>query len=184
VGFYIRKSFRAGPYRLNLSKHGLGFSGGVKGFRVGAGPRGGYVNAGRKGVYYRKTFGGHRRRSGGHPFLSLLLLLIVLGAVIHFWKVLLTIAAVLAVVLIVGKLLQSWAARPLALPERDPSTPEVTPPESTGGEQLSAPPSELPPTPSTLRVEGGSHVRGVPSAFVAGFRNGLVAGFRNGLKGR
>ena len=54
MGFYIRKSFKAGPVRLNLSKSGLGLSAGIKGLRVGSGPKGSYVHAGRKGLYYRK----------------------------------------------------------------------------------------------------------------------------------
>jgi len=37
---YIRKSVSVGPFRFNLSKSGLGVSIGVKGFRLGAGPRG------------------------------------------------------------------------------------------------------------------------------------------------
>ncbi|MBW2063333.1 MAG: DUF4236 domain-containing protein [Deltaproteobacteria bacterium] len=63
MGFYIRKSFRAGPLRLNLSKRGLGASIGVKGLRVGSGPRGSYVHAGRKGLYYRKNLGGGKSKS-------------------------------------------------------------------------------------------------------------------------
>ena len=61
MGFYIRKSFRAGPVRLNLSKSGLGLSAGVKGFRVGSGPRGNYVHAGRGGLYYRKNLGSNTK---------------------------------------------------------------------------------------------------------------------------
>lgn len=57
MGFYLRKSFRAGPIRLNLSKSGLGISAGVKGLRVGTGPRGSYVHAGRGGLYFRQTLG-------------------------------------------------------------------------------------------------------------------------------
>ena len=34
MGFRFRKSFGAGPFRVNLSKSGIGFSAGVKGFRV------------------------------------------------------------------------------------------------------------------------------------------------------
>ena len=56
MGFYIRKSVSVGPFRLNLSKSGLGLSVGVKGFRVGVGPAGQYVHMGRGGIYYRKTF--------------------------------------------------------------------------------------------------------------------------------
>ena len=39
--FYIRKSFSAGPVRLNLSKSGIGTSIGVKGARMGIGGLGG-----------------------------------------------------------------------------------------------------------------------------------------------
>lgn len=54
MSFYIRKSVRFGPIRFNLSKSGIGVSGGVKGFRVGTGPKGNYVHMGRGGLYYRK----------------------------------------------------------------------------------------------------------------------------------
>jgi hypothetical protein len=57
MSWYLKKSFRFGPIRFNLSKSGIGVSGGVKGFRVGTGPRGPYVHAGRGGIYYRKSFG-------------------------------------------------------------------------------------------------------------------------------
>ena len=58
MGFYIRKYVQAGPFRLNLSKSGLGVSVGVPGFRVGSGPRGNYVHMGRHGVYYRTAYYG------------------------------------------------------------------------------------------------------------------------------
>lgn len=35
MGFYIRKSFKIGPLRLNLSKSGLGASVGTRGARLG-----------------------------------------------------------------------------------------------------------------------------------------------------
>lgn len=54
MAFYLRKHFNSGPLRLNLSKGGLGLSGGVKGARVGLSPRGAYVHGGRQGLYYRK----------------------------------------------------------------------------------------------------------------------------------
>lgn len=56
MGWYIRKSFSFGPLRLNLSKSGLGYSFGVKGARIGTGPRGNYIHMGRYGVYYRQNF--------------------------------------------------------------------------------------------------------------------------------
>jgi hypothetical protein len=55
VGFYIRKGFNFGPLRLNLSRSGLGASIGVKGARIGVGPRGSYFHLGRGGLYYRQT---------------------------------------------------------------------------------------------------------------------------------
>lgn len=55
--FYFRKSVSAGPFRFNFSQRGAGVSIGVKGFRIGTGPRGHYVHAGRNGFYYRATIG-------------------------------------------------------------------------------------------------------------------------------
>jgi hypothetical protein len=55
MGFYLRRSVRVGPVRFNLSKSGIGMSTGIKGFRVGTGPRGNYIHMGRGGVYYRAS---------------------------------------------------------------------------------------------------------------------------------
>jgi Protein of unknown function (DUF4236) len=56
MGFYLRKSFGFGPFRLNLSKSGLGASFGVKGARIGVNPKGRvYVHAGRAGFYFRES---------------------------------------------------------------------------------------------------------------------------------
>lgn len=55
MGFYLRKSVRVGPFRFNFSKSGIGVSTGIKGLRVGMGPRGNYVHMGANGFYYRKT---------------------------------------------------------------------------------------------------------------------------------
>ncbi len=65
MGFYIRKALTNGPVRLNLSKGGLGLSGGVTGFRVGMSPRGPYVHGGRHGLYFRKYFKGSGQKSAG-----------------------------------------------------------------------------------------------------------------------
>ena len=40
MGFRYRKSIKLGPFRLNFSKSGVVVSAGVKGARVGIGPRG------------------------------------------------------------------------------------------------------------------------------------------------
>jgi len=55
MGFYIKKALRVGPLRFNLSKSGVGVSAGIKGFRLGTGPRGNYVHMGRGGLYFRKS---------------------------------------------------------------------------------------------------------------------------------
>jgi hypothetical protein len=56
MGWYFRKSLGFGPLKLNLSKSGIGYSVGVRGARIGSGPRGNYVRLGRGGVYYQKYF--------------------------------------------------------------------------------------------------------------------------------
>lgn len=58
MGWYIRKSVKVGPLRLNLSKSGIGYSLGMKGLRVGTGPRGPYVAGGRYGLYFRQSLKG------------------------------------------------------------------------------------------------------------------------------
>jgi hypothetical protein len=58
--FYLRKSLNVGPFRFNLSGSGVGMSAGVKGFRVGTGPRGHYIHAGTGGFYYRSSLNGQR----------------------------------------------------------------------------------------------------------------------------
>ena len=56
MGFYLRKSVAVGPFRFNLSGSGVGMSVGVRGMRVGTGPRGNYVRIGRGGICYQQTF--------------------------------------------------------------------------------------------------------------------------------
>lgn len=55
MGFFFRKQLKlTKKMNLNLSKSGIGLSGGVTGARLSVGPSGVYVNAGRKGIYFRK----------------------------------------------------------------------------------------------------------------------------------
>jgi hypothetical protein len=61
MGWFLRKSVRFGPVRINFSKRGIGMSAGVKGFRVGTGPRGPYVAGGRGGIYFRQQLGSRRK---------------------------------------------------------------------------------------------------------------------------
>src|SRR5712692_4767554 len=67
MGFYIRKSVSVGPLRFNLSKGGIGVSAGIKGFRVGTGPRGNYVHMGRGGIYFRQSLPVDTRRQTKVP---------------------------------------------------------------------------------------------------------------------
>lgn len=55
MGLYVRKSVSVGPFRVNFSSSGIGVSAGIKGLRVGTGPRGNYITVGRGGIYYRAT---------------------------------------------------------------------------------------------------------------------------------
>lgn len=83
MGLFLKKSFRAGPVRLNLSKSGLGVSTGIKGMRLGTGPRGSYVHAGRGGLYYRKSLeSGKQRRAETEPGGCLLIIGIIVGLAI------------------------------------------------------------------------------------------------------
>ncbi len=67
MGFYLRKSVKVGPFRFNLSKSGVGVSAGIKGLRIGTGPRGNYVQMGRNGVYYRATLPPSRASPRSRP---------------------------------------------------------------------------------------------------------------------
>ena len=62
--WFLRKSLRLGPLRLNLSKRGLGASVGVKGARIGVDAAGKpYAAGGRYGLYFRERLG----PGGVHP---------------------------------------------------------------------------------------------------------------------
>jgi hypothetical protein len=61
MGWFLRKSFRVGPLRLNLSKRGIGASMGVKGARLGVDATGKpYAAGGRYGLYFRERLGASR----------------------------------------------------------------------------------------------------------------------------
>src|SRR4030095_3525577 len=99
MGLYLRKSFRAGPIRFNLSKSGLGISGGVKGARLGVGPRGTYVHAGRHGLYYRKHLSSSHARAqstaDGQGYAGLLFVFVAIGLGVWLFRWLLDNPAVL-----------------------------------------------------------------------------------------
>lgn len=69
MGWYLRKSVRMGPVRWNLSKSGIGMSVGVRGLRVGTGPRGAYITGGRGGLYFRQQLGRASAPRQGASFL-------------------------------------------------------------------------------------------------------------------
>jgi uncharacterized protein DUF4236 len=124
MGLYLRKSFRFGPLRLNLSKSGFGLSGGVTGARLGIGPRGPYVHAGRYGLYYRKSLSSPisqtERSSSISPaewrwaIVGLAICVVFywcmdFGLAIIFWLVNNPVVLVLGVVVTVGILLMIWS---------------------------------------------------------------------------
>lgn len=63
MGWYLRKSVGFGPFRVNLSKFGIGASVAVRGARLGIGPRGHYVRLGRGGLYYQQYLHPARERT-------------------------------------------------------------------------------------------------------------------------
>jgi hypothetical protein len=67
MAYYIRKAFKSGPVRMNLSKGGIGFSMGVTGARVGLNSRGAYIHGGRHGLYYREQIGRKRKKKSTKP---------------------------------------------------------------------------------------------------------------------
>ena len=67
MGIFFRKSVRVGPFRFNLSGAGVGVSVGIPGLRIGTGPRGNYISAGRGGIYYRAALPSSRTRSYLRP---------------------------------------------------------------------------------------------------------------------
>jgi len=56
MGWYLRKSVKMGPVRVNFSRRGIGTSVGVKGLRVGASPRDPTSAGGRYGLLFSSKF--------------------------------------------------------------------------------------------------------------------------------
>jgi uncharacterized tellurite resistance protein B-like protein len=67
MGFYVRQSVSAGPFRFTFSNAGIGVSAGMKGLRVGTGPRGSYVRVGSGGLSYRMSLNGTAPRAPAAP---------------------------------------------------------------------------------------------------------------------
>lgn len=65
MGWSYRKSFKAGPFRVNVSKSGIGYSAGSRGFRTGvrsSGRRYASMSVPGTGLRYTKTVA---KRSSG-----------------------------------------------------------------------------------------------------------------------
>jgi hypothetical protein len=71
-----------GPFRLNLSKSGVGVSTGVKGLSISRGTRGSYLSAGMKGLYYRTRLNPKKLKSKAVLRYSSLWIVVILGIVL------------------------------------------------------------------------------------------------------
>ncbi len=118
MGLYLRKGFRAGPVRFNLSKSGLGISAGVKGARFGVGPSGTYVHAGRQGLYYRQYLpsGGSRTsqsNAGPEGLVKFVLAVfaIVFGVWLLLWLTENPVVIVVGIMVALGLLAVRWLVR-------------------------------------------------------------------------
>jgi hypothetical protein len=67
VGWHYNKSVKVGPFRINLSRHGIGHSFGGRRFHVSTTPDGRRLVSVHLpgGFHLGKTFGGRRRH---HPY--------------------------------------------------------------------------------------------------------------------
>ena len=87
MGWNFRRRLNlGGGFRLNLSKRGIGASGGIRGFRIGLGPRGKrlQISVPGTGIYYRKDEGWQQqvRGSGVSVFRIAILLAAMAAAVV------------------------------------------------------------------------------------------------------
>lgn len=63
MGFYFRKSINFGGLRVNFSQSGIEFSAGIKGFRIGTGPKGNYIHMDLNGFSYKNFFSNNPKRN-------------------------------------------------------------------------------------------------------------------------
>jgi hypothetical protein len=63
MGFYFRKSIKIGNSRINLSKSGVSYSYGIKGFRISTSSRGTYLTVGSNGFYYRERLDKSKKKN-------------------------------------------------------------------------------------------------------------------------
>jgi hypothetical protein len=74
MGFTYRKSVRVGPFRINASRRGVGYSVGGRGFRTGVSSRG------RRYTTFSVPGTGLGYRTGGKGCMMVLAAMVVLGA--------------------------------------------------------------------------------------------------------
>ncbi len=72
MSWSFRKSFKAGPFRINFSGSGISYSVGVKGVRIQSSRSGTYLNLSSHGLRYRSRISGAKRMpalpvDGRHP---------------------------------------------------------------------------------------------------------------------
>jgi hypothetical protein len=78
MGWSYRKSFRLGPFRVNLSRSGVGYSLGGRGFRVGVDSRGRkYRSISIPGTGLRNVSYGRQSRTQGTGCIVTLLLMVL-----------------------------------------------------------------------------------------------------------
>jgi hypothetical protein len=82
MGWNLKKAFNFGPLRINLSKRGLGYSVGVRGFRVGRDAKGqDYSQTSIPGTgIYKRTYSGQaasRKQWGIAAVIAVFLLLLL-----------------------------------------------------------------------------------------------------------
>jgi hypothetical protein len=83
MGWNLRKAFNFGPLRINLSKRGVGYSAGVRGFRIGRDAKGlNYSQTSIPGTgIYKRTYSGQPRSAknwGVAALVAVFVLLILL----------------------------------------------------------------------------------------------------------
>jgi hypothetical protein len=86
MGWSYRKSVNLGPFRLNLSKSGIGYSVGAKDFRVGVNSRGRRyesLTVPGTGLHYRSE--GKSRAQGGGCMGMVLMMVLLLAAGIQLY---------------------------------------------------------------------------------------------------
>ncbi len=80
MGWNWRKRFNFGPFRINLSRRGIGYSVGVPGFRVGQDAKGqNYTQTSVPGTgIYKRDYSGTQSRTRNWNWAWLLVVLLVL----------------------------------------------------------------------------------------------------------